>query len=460
MEFNQCNLVKFFRFLFCRDIFSSKNDFPFLFDSEGTIKDINGIFDENNKVAQPLVELRKNIEKFLNLNVLGGGQYKTAFETTERNYPSEIPPECHESDKTYRERYIIAQTYITGWKTCIDEMQDCQKMCDKLDRYYNDTVNGIYSKMNEVLCQLTELNSLVREKTNEYNKIYKDTTRQLNRLKMGRAPAYKNQPQECSKCKGPYAYLKWCKSCESEQLMKQFARWINGIDNSMVEFVQDSLLNIKYPNGHIEWIPFEQFSNVEFINKGGFGIVYKANWVEGLGSWDYVLGERVRYKNTPVALKILIESNKELSPSFFNEIKAYMKSSSSTVLRCYGVSREPTTGDYIMVLPFAHGSDLNNYLKENATNLNWIDRLDILRHILFGLLDIHRENLFNNDPTSPIVKQFVESKLDLLDVAYNLTESKHSSRDLSKSRETLRSHGSYTYTYSEDDEPKTKAENG
>src|SRR2546421_12643028 len=73
-----------------------------------------------------------------------------------------------------------------------------------------------------------------------------------------------------------------------------------------------------------------------------------------------------------------------------------MKSSSSTVIRCYGISKDPT-GNYIMVLPFAHGGDLKNYLRKRAKNLNWVNRLDILRHMLYGLVDVHKKGLVHRD---------------------------------------------------------------
>jgi len=46
----------------------------------------------------------------------------------------------------------------------------------------------------------------------------------------------------------------------------------------------DSLINecnnIKEYNS-FEWIPFERFTNVEYLAKGGFGSIYKATWLDG-----------------------------------------------------------------------------------------------------------------------------------------------------------------------------------
>ncbi len=74
-----------------------------------------------------------------------------------------------------------------------------------------------------------------------------------------------------------------------------------------------------------------------------------------------------------------------------------MDSSSSTVLRCYGISKHPHTGKYIMVLPFAHGGSLSDYLRKRAKRLSWVNRLDILRFMLYGLADIHSKDMVHRD---------------------------------------------------------------
>ncbi len=70
-----------------------------------------------------------------------------------------------------------------------------------------------------------------------------------------------------------------------------------------------------------------------------------------------------------------------------------MSSSSSTVLRCYSISKNPHTGEYIIVMPFAHGGSLGDYLRKRAKRLNWISRLEILHFILHGLANIHNKDM-------------------------------------------------------------------
>jgi len=135
---------------------------------------------------------------------------------------------------------------------------------------------------------------------------------------MGRTPAYKKQTQRCSVCNKTYTFIKWCKSCDREQFQKQFSNWETG-HSEFDKVIRDSQLSIKYPNGYIQWIPYEKFVNIEFVGKGAFAKVYKADWSEGLGVWDYALGKRVQRPNTPVALKEL-KNSKNISKDFLEEV--------------------------------------------------------------------------------------------------------------------------------------------
>jgi len=31
----------------------------------------------------------------------------------------------------------------------------------------------------------------------------------------------------------------------------------------------------------LEWIPYEQFTSIKYLDEGGFGKVYKAEWIDG-----------------------------------------------------------------------------------------------------------------------------------------------------------------------------------
>jgi serine/threonine protein kinase len=59
----------------------------------------------------------------------------------------------------------------------------------------------------------------------------------------------------------------------------------------------------------IEWIPFDRFENVTYLSKGGFGTVYKAEWLDGyIYSWDYEKKDWGRVGKSNVCLKSLNNS--------------------------------------------------------------------------------------------------------------------------------------------------------
>jgi hypothetical protein len=70
----------------------------------------------------------------------------------------------------------------------------------------------------------------------------------------------------------------------------------------------------------LEWIPFENFQNVTYITRGGFGKIYSAEWPEGqIWYWDIENQRWFRNGNMKVALKSL-DNSSDISTSFLNEV--------------------------------------------------------------------------------------------------------------------------------------------
>ena len=69
-----------------------------------------------------------------------------------------------------------------------------------------------------------------------------------------------------------------------------------------------------------EWVPFENFQNVTYITRGGFGKIYSAIWPEGyIHCWDIENQNWGKMKNTEVALKSL-DNSSDISINFLNEV--------------------------------------------------------------------------------------------------------------------------------------------
>ncbi|CAB5352775.1 unnamed protein product [Rhizophagus irregularis] len=199
----------------------------------------------------------------------------------------------------------------------------------------------------------------------------------------------------CEKCDNEYTNtnFKWCKSCQINDLRKNFTNWTSGniqIDN----LIQDIQLNLNDPGDTIfEWIPYNQFNNIKEIGKGGFATIYSAIWNKGPLSHN-----KYEYIRTPkqVALKQLYGSQ-NITIGFLNEIKGYSINESDRILSIYGISQNPDTNNYIMVLDYAEGGSLYNWINKHYKNLNWSHNIEILICIIKGLEEIHERQMVHRD---------------------------------------------------------------
>ena len=123
----------------------------------------------------------------------------------------------------------------------------------------------------------------------------------------------------CKKCGNVHDKLRWCKPCQLNILKKNFTNWTSGnekIDN----FIQEMQLKInRYDDIVFEWIPYNQFSDIKEIGKGGFATVYSAIWKDGPLEFNYDKKEYKRKSNYKVALKCL-HSSQNITKEFLNEV--------------------------------------------------------------------------------------------------------------------------------------------
>ena len=64
----------------------------------------------------------------------------------------------------------------------------------------------------------------------------------------------------------------------------------------------------KYNDIVFEWIPYNQFSNIKEIGRGGFATVYSAIWKDGPLRYNSDNEEYIRNSSKKVALKCLHKS--------------------------------------------------------------------------------------------------------------------------------------------------------
>src|SRR5688572_10409091 len=120
----------------------------------------------------------------------------------------------------------------------------------------------------------------------------------------------------CGECNEPGTGSEWCQPCNAKRLKENFKNWTSG-NKDIDELIQHSQLNATCGANCLEWVPFENFKNVTYIAKGGFGKIYSADWPEGnLLNWNIRKQIWDRNPETRVALKSLDNSSGIISADF------------------------------------------------------------------------------------------------------------------------------------------------
>ncbi|EXX53679.1 Ypk2p [Rhizophagus irregularis DAOM 197198w] len=204
----------------------------------------------------------------------------------------------------------------------------------------------------------------------------------------------------CKECGKENTEVDWCKECNAKHFQQNFKNWTSG-NNDIDKFIQDTQLSATDYEKVLEWIPYNKLYDIEYIAKGGFGKVYRAKWIDGyIESWDNINKNWKRYdSNEFVALKSL-NNSENVTSEFINEITMHCKTKkyqTVSVIRVYGITQDPETKNYMMVLPYAEDGSLRAYLDKNYHELSWDTKLEYLWHITLGLESIHEEELIHRD---------------------------------------------------------------
>jgi serine/threonine protein kinase len=65
------------------------------------------------------------------------------------------------------------------------------------------------------------------------------------------------------------------------------------------------------------------------------------------------------------------------------------------ILKIYGMSQNPETNDYIMVLDYAEGGNSVDWINRNYRSFNWSNRIQIVKNIIDGLIEIHQKQIIH-----------------------------------------------------------------
>ncbi|KAF0488999.1 serine/threonine protein kinase [Gigaspora margarita] len=148
---------------------------------------------------------------------------------------------------------------------------------------------------------------------------------------------------------------------ESENIAEK--NLVSPIQNVNLQTSNNTTSNSKNtPNKNFDYIHYcHKCGSQKLHDEGGFGEVFSAEWLKShLMSNDQVVGR-------------------------FN------------ILRTYGMTRDPETKVYMIVMTLADDGDLSAYMKNHFSTLTFVKRLDILYDMATGLCQIHRSGLMHRD---------------------------------------------------------------
>ncbi|RHZ88273.1 hypothetical protein Glove_24g6 [Diversispora epigaea] len=199
----------------------------------------------------------------------------------------------------------------------------------------------------------------------------------------------------CYKCHQKNIEFNWCHLCNAKQFQNEFDKWTSE-DREIDEFIQQIQLNANKCQEIIEWIPFEKLENITYLTKGGFGTAYKAKWLDGpIYSWNYEVKNWNRSKGQNVCLKSLDNSTNKID--FLQEINNQLKFRGKNAIAIYGITKNPTKNEHMMVMKYAEYGSLRNLLNNKFKKLTWKKKYNILSEVVIGLINIHEMDLMHKD---------------------------------------------------------------
>ncbi|CAG8435132.1 9994_t:CDS:2 [Scutellospora calospora] len=192
----------------------------------------------------------------------------------------------------------------------------------------------------------------------------------------------------CAYCNNQVIAITYCERCIRNYLQRNSNKWTTG-NIKLDELIQECQINSVSPSDIFEWIPFESFKNVEFKEEGSFSSLYVAIWENGpFTEWDAENQELKRCGEGSYILRNLKNSG------IADELCLTLEKFSQSLIKCYGLTRNPETQDIMIVLEHMD-NNLNDFLAK--TELTWKIKFRIVRNISNGIRKIHNQKAIHKN---------------------------------------------------------------
>ncbi|RHZ57529.1 hypothetical protein Glove_386g49 [Diversispora epigaea] len=200
-----------------------------------------------------------------------------------------------------------------------------------------------------------------------------------------------NELIKCTKCKKrrPFSSSHKCKRCNAMN-----SQIVDSGNKNIDDFINETQFSSK--REFLIWVPYENFTNVEYIGKGGFSEIYKATWEQKIYKPNQY---GFKTKMTEVVLKVLNDSQ-NVDTGFFKELKyTYQFSGGFGIytIQCHGVTQIPETKNYAFILEYAKDGDLHYFLNKNFAIMTWKKKLEFFINMVGGIKKIHDQKIIHRD---------------------------------------------------------------
>ncbi|KAG9302856.1 hypothetical protein G9A89_009633, partial [Geosiphon pyriformis] len=179
---------------------------------------------------------------------------------------------------------------------------------------------------------------------------------------------------------------------------------------------------------YYEWITWEHLSKIHEIGRGGFGIIYKATLIDGLidkstikhdSKLEYRRGRtnKLKKKIDEVAIKF-IKNSEEVFKELNNQRVMFINNGGHLgyLSLIYGITQNPETLEYGIVMEFAKHGDMRKHLATNFHSTSWEYKLSIAWNIAKGLDDIHSSGMVHRDLHSGNILQYYVDRVNIGDL--------------------------------------------
>ncbi|CAG8745762.1 27966_t:CDS:1 [Dentiscutata erythropus] len=130
------------------------------------------------------------------------------------------------------------------------------------------------------------------------------------------------EKRHCEYCDNRVIAITYCENCIRNYLERNFSKWTTENDK-IDQLIQECQVNSVSPSDIFEWIPFENFTNLEFREENTFSSLYSATWEDGpFTEWDTENQELKRSGGEIYILKSL-KNSRRADEQWFKDVSVY-----------------------------------------------------------------------------------------------------------------------------------------